>query len=197
VQIRFESLWVAFWISHSHKSHSNKCFTSSSLTTSKFKPHNWCPTVNIHQLEKIYIHPNALQCKKAIYCLVTILWNSSELQPHKVQGVSQIKVSDDMATLPFTTFGDTSRSKPKEKNLSCWIQPTTSSQTVQFETPSHLVVLWTPLHQDWLKCVTKWADVIYPIMSSVQATVNQHPPVHHEGWMISGKETVFCWLPVP
>jgi hypothetical protein len=31
-----------------------------------------------------------------------------------VQGVSQIKVSDDVATLPFTTFGDT-RSKPKEK----------------------------------------------------------------------------------
>ncbi len=27
--------------------------------------------------------------------------------------------------------------------------------------------------------------------------VNQHPPVHHEGWMISGQETVFCWVPVP
>jgi hypothetical protein len=22
-------------------------------------------------------------------------------------------------------------------------------------------------------------------------------PVHHEGWMISGQETVFCWVPVP
>jgi hypothetical protein len=27
--------------------------------------------------------------------------------------------------------------------------------------------------------------------------VNQHPPAHHEGWMISGQETVFCWIPVP
>ncbi len=31
-----------------------------------------------------------------------------------MQGVSQIKVSDDVATIPFTTFGDT-RSKPKEE----------------------------------------------------------------------------------
>jgi len=24
------------------------------------------------------------------------------------------------------------------------------------------------------------------------------PPVHHdEGWMVSGQETVFCWVPVP
>jgi hypothetical protein len=30
-----------------------------------------------------------------------------------------------------------------------------------------------------------------------RATVNQHPPVHCEGWMISGHETVFCWVPVP
>jgi hypothetical protein len=22
-------------------------------------------------------------------------------------------------------------------------------------------------------------------------------PVHHEGWMISDQETVFCWVPVP
>ncbi len=29
------------------------------------------------------------------------------------------------------------------------------------------------------------------------AIVNQHPPAHHEGWMISGQETVFCWIPVP
>jgi hypothetical protein len=25
----------------------------------------------------------------------------------------------------------------------------------------------------------------------------QHPPAHREGWMISGQETVFCWIPVP
>ncbi len=29
------------------------------------------------------------------------------------------------------------------------------------------------------------------------ATVNQHPPPHHEGWMVSGQETIFCWVPVP
>jgi hypothetical protein len=29
------------------------------------------------------------------------------------------------------------------------------------------------------------------------ATVNQHPPAQHEGWMVSGQETVFCWVPVP
>jgi hypothetical protein len=28
-------------------------------------------------------------------------------------------------------------------------------------------------------------------------TMNQHPPVHCIGWMISGHETVFCWVPVP
>jgi hypothetical protein len=27
--------------------------------------------------------------------------------------------------------------------------------------------------------------------------VNQHPAVHHEGSMISGQETVFCWVSVP
>jgi hypothetical protein len=27
--------------------------------------------------------------------------------------------------------------------------------------------------------------------------MNQHPPVHHEGWMVSDMETVFCWVPVP
>jgi hypothetical protein len=26
---------------------------------------------------------------------------------------------------------------------------------------------------------------------------NEHPPVHHEGWMVSDQETVFCWVPVP
>ncbi len=29
------------------------------------------------------------------------------------------------------------------------------------------------------------------------ATVNQHPPVQHQGWMICDQETVFCWVPVP
>jgi hypothetical protein len=26
---------------------------------------------------------------------------------------------------------------------------------------------------------------------------NQHPPMHHEGWTVSGQKTVFCWVPVP
>jgi hypothetical protein len=30
-----------------------------------------------------------------------------------------------------------------------------------------------------------------------RATVNQHPPVHHQGWMICDQKTVFCWVPVP
>jgi hypothetical protein len=29
-----------------------------------------------------------------------------------------------------------------------------------------------------------------------RATLNQHPPAHHVGWMISGQEIVFCWVPV-
>jgi len=31
---------------------------------------------------------------------------------------------------------------------------------------------------------------------SFGATVNQHPSGHHEGWMISGQQIVFCWVPV-
>jgi len=31
-----------------------------------------------------------------------------------------------------------------------------------------------------------------------RAPMKQHSPVHHdEGWMVSGQETVFCWVPVP
>ncbi len=26
--------------------------------------------------------------------------------------------------------------------------------------------------------------------------VNQHPQAHDEGWMLSGEETIFCWIPV-
>ncbi len=36
-----------------------------------------------------------------------------------------------------------------------------------------------------------------PESSHRLATMNQHPPAHHEGWMVSGQETVFCWVPVP
>ncbi len=33
--------------------------------------------------------------------------------------------------------------------------------------------------------------------SNLEARVNQHRPVHHEGWMVSGQETGSCWVPVP
>jgi len=28
------------------------------------------------------------------------------------------------------------------------------------------------------------------------ATTDQHPPAHHEGWMVNGQETVLYWFPV-
>ncbi len=30
-----------------------------------------------------------------------------------------------------------------------------------------------------------------PQVSMQRAKVNQHPPAHHEGWMVNGEETVF------
>jgi hypothetical protein len=39
-----------------------------------------------------------------------------------------------------------------------------------------------------------WSSTTY---KKSPATVNQHPPVHYEGWMVSSQETVFCWVPVP
>jgi hypothetical protein len=33
--------------------------------------------------------------------------------------------------------------------------------------------------------------------NKLHAASQQHPTVHHEGWMISGEETVFCWFWVP
>jgi hypothetical protein len=29
------------------------------------------------------------------------------------------------------------------------------------------------------------------------AIVNKHAPAHHEGWLVSGYITVFCWVPIP
>jgi len=31
---------------------------------------------------------------------------------------------------------------------------------------------------------------------TLTATVNQHPPGHHEGWMLNGLKTVFCCVSV-
>jgi len=37
----------------------------------------------------------------------------------------------------------------------------------------------------------------WDVASTLQcATVNRHRPGRHEGWMVSGQETVFCWLAV-
>jgi hypothetical protein len=33
--------------------------------------------------------------------------------------------------------------------------------------------------------------------NKLYAASQQHPTMHHEGWMISGEETVFCWFWVP
>jgi hypothetical protein len=35
------------------------------------------------------------------------------------------------------------------------------------------------------------------ILETSQPVWTSNPPVHHKGWMISGQETVFCWVPVP
>ncbi len=42
-----------------------------------------------------------------------------------------------------------------------------------------------------------WVSLVLGCTCEKEARVNQHPPVHHEGWMKSDQETVFCWLPVP
>jgi hypothetical protein len=40
----------------------------------------------------------------------------------------------------------------------------------------------------------KWVSG-YPVPMMLPR-VKQYPPVHQEGWMISGQETVYCWVPV-
>jgi hypothetical protein len=44
-------------------------------------------------------------------------------------------------------------------------------------------------HLTLLSRVTYWRPV--------EATVHQLPTAHHEGCMVSGHKTVFCWVPVP
>ncbi len=41
---------------------------------------------------------------------------------------------------------------------------------------------------DWLRACTFYGRSCFLTFS---ATMNQHPPVHHEGWMISGQEIIF------
>ncbi len=35
------------------------------------------------------------------------------------------------------------------------------------------------------------------VLSLCGARVNQQPPVHHDGWMVGGQETIFHWVLVP
>jgi len=45
---------------------------------------------------------------------------------------------------------------------------------------------------------TQWSQRILLYLGVLPwATMNQHPPVHHEGWTVSGQETVFRLVPVP
>jgi len=47
-------------------------------------------------------------------------------------------------------------------------------------------------HLSTFKSALKHFQVYY-----YRDTVNGHAPAHHEGWMVSGQETIFCWVPVP
>jgi len=53
-----------------------------------------------------------------------------------------------------------------------------------------------PKEQGILSQLPRSFGVALHISSHPGATVNQHPPAHHEGWMGSGQETIFCWVPV-
>jgi hypothetical protein len=33
-----------------------------------------------------------------------------------------------------------------------------------------------------------------PFVTSVCYSLGHSEPAHHEGWMVSGQETVFCWV---
>ncbi len=49
-------------------------------------------------------------------------------------------------------------------------------------------------------CLGKWflqEMEIGNLSGKELAIVNQHGPVHHQGWMICDQEPVFCWVPVP
>ncbi len=45
----------------------------------------------------------------------------------------------------------------------------------------------------------QWAGlfVVRVWFPHIATTMNQHPVMHHEGWMASGQEIVFCCVPVP
>jgi hypothetical protein len=48
-----------------------------------------------------------------------------------------------------------------------------------------------------LKLMAFNSILLFKCRAKQWATVNEHSPVHHKGWMISGQETVFCLVPVP
>jgi hypothetical protein len=49
----------------------------------------------------------------------------------------------------------------------------------------------------WPSKMTLDEEMMYKKSLYSQPQVNQHPPAHHEGWMVSGQATVFCWVTVP
>jgi hypothetical protein len=47
-------------------------------------------------------------------------------------------------------------------------------------------------------CFSMSQKFISPVQKTLKwPTVNQHPGVRNEGWMVSGQETVLCQVPVP
>jgi len=62
------------------------------------------------------------------------------------------------------------------------------------------LVLASTTHETTLPPARKCRPMVSEIAAGSQefpATVNQHPPGHLKRWMVSGQETVFCWVPVP
>jgi len=43
----------------------------------------------------------------------------------------------------------------------------------------------------------KRCHIVPSLCKRMKARVNQHPPVHHEGWMVSAQDIILCWVRVP
>jgi len=64
----------------------------------------------------------------------------------------------------------------------------------------HILVSASTTHETTLPLARKCYQRVSEISAGSRqfpATVNQHPPVHRKRWMVSGQETVICWVPVP
>jgi hypothetical protein len=56
---------------------------------------------------------------------------------------------------------------------------------------------WSSTRDSLHLALVQMFDEVNLTKSEKGATVNQHPPVHHQGCMICDQETAFCWVPVP